>query len=88
MLIEPATLTGMLQHLESAGWIRRDVDERNRRLQRVWLTTQARTALPEISQAQEWHRKRALARLSSEQLAALEETVIRIEENLTGSLDE
>lgn len=88
MLIEPATLTGMLQRLESGGWVRRDVHERNRRLQRVWLTDQSRVALPEIGQIQERHRAHALAGLSADQLVALEAILIRIEENLRAEFDE
>jgi DNA-binding MarR family transcriptional regulator len=88
MCIEAATLTGMLQRLESAGWVRRDSDERNRRLQRVWLTAQTRAAIPEITRIQERHRARALAGLSAEQLASLEAALMRIEENLIGPSDE
>ncbi len=65
MLIEPATLTGIVQRLELAGWVSRSCDPENRRLQRVWLTEQTREAIPELHEIQERHRARALAGLST-----------------------
>lgn len=88
MLIEPATLTGMVQRLESAGWVRRECDAENRRLQRVWLTERARAAMPELHQVQERHRTRALAGLPADTLARLDAMLVRIEENLLSSNDE
>ena len=88
MLIEPATLTGMVQRLESAGWVRRQCDHENRRLQRVWLTEQARAAIPEIHQVQERNRKRALTGLSTDQLTLLEAMLEQIEENLLAERNE
>lgn len=82
MLIEPATLTGIVQRLEQAGWVRRTCDLENRRLQRVWLTDQAREALPELHRLQERHRTRALSGLSHEELSILESLLTRLEENL------
>ncbi len=82
MLIEPATLTGALQRLEQAGWVRRACDPENRRLQRVWLTEQATAALPAIHEIQEQHRARALAGLSAAELASLEALLARVEINL------
>ena len=87
MLIEPATLTGMVQRLELAGWVRRECDARNRRLQRVRLTERAWAAIPEIHHVQERHRTRALAGLSTDQLAMLEAVLARIEENLRSEQD-
>ncbi len=82
MAIEPATLTGIVQRLEREGWVQRACDPDNRRLQRVWLTEKARTALPELQRLQAQHRRRALAGLSSADLTRLEELLDRIEGNL------
>jgi DNA-binding MarR family transcriptional regulator len=83
MLIEPATLTGMVQRLEHAGWVRRGCDPDNRRLQRVWLTEQAGSAIPHLHEIQDRHRSRALAGLASEELTLLESMLARMESNLS-----
>jgi DNA-binding MarR family transcriptional regulator len=82
MAIEPATLTGIVQRLEREGWVRRTCDAENRRLQRVWLTEKARAALPALQRIQTRHRRRALAGLTPEDLARLEDYLARIEGNL------
>ena len=82
MLIEPATLTGILQRLEQAGWVHRECDPDNRRLQRVWLTEQSLNAIPEIHEIQERHRSRALDGLSAEELSMMESMLARLESNL------
>jgi MarR family transcriptional regulator for hemolysin len=83
MAIEPATLTGIVQRLEREGWLRRSGDADNRRLQRVWLTEKARTALPTLLRIQNRYRRRALAGLDAGELAQLENLLSRIEGNLT-----
>ena len=82
MLIEPATLTGIVQRLEQAGWVRRESDPDNRRLQRVWLTEQAHKAFPELHETQQRHRERALSGLSSDELSMLESLLATLEANL------
>ncbi len=82
MLIEPATLTGMVQRLEQAGWVRRSCDIDNRRLQRVWLTERARDAVDDLHQIQERHRERALSGLSPEELSMFESMLAHVEANL------
>ncbi|HEX3721943.1 MAG TPA: MarR family transcriptional regulator [Nitrolancea sp.] len=88
MLIEPATLTGMVQRLESAGWVRRECDAENRRLQRVWLTERTRAVMPDLQQVQEQHRTRALTGLPNEHLVMLDAMLLHIEENLLNPSDE
>lgn len=82
MLIEPATLTGMLQRMEQAGWVGRRRDTDNHRLQRVWLTDQARESLPELHRIQDRHRARALHGLKPEKLTVLESMLAQVESNL------
>lgn len=82
MVIEPATLTGIVQRLEREGWLRRSCDPENRRLQRVWLTDKAKEALPAMRRIQSRHRRRVLAGLTVEEIAVLENLLERIEENL------
>ncbi len=82
MLIEPATLTGMVQRLEQSGWVRRSCDPDNRRLQRVWLTEQATEAIEILHHIQERHRERALDGLSPEELTMFESMLAHVEENL------
>lgn len=83
MVIEPATLTGIVQRLEREGWLRRSCDAENRRLQRVWLTDKAKEALPAMRRIQARHRRRALAGLSAEEVILLERLLERIEANLS-----
>lgn len=83
MAIEPATLTGIVQRLERDGWVRRDCDPENRRLQRVWLTDKARSAMPALRRVQVRRRRRIFAGFSPEDLARLEELLERLEANLS-----
>jgi len=82
MAIEPATLTGIVQRLERDGWVRRDCDPENRRLQRVWLTEKARAAMPALRRVQARRRRIIFSGLSPEDLARLEELLERVEANL------
>ncbi len=82
MAIEPATLTGIVQRLERDGWVRRDCDPDNRRLQRVWLTEKARDAMPALRRVQARRRRRIFSGFSPEDLARLEELLERMEVNL------
>ena len=83
MAIEAATLTGIVQRLERDGWVRRDCDPENRRLQRVWLTDKARAAMPALLRIQTRRRHRLFSGFSSEDLAHLEELLERLEANLS-----
>ena len=83
MAIEAATLTGIVQRLEREGWVRRNCDAGNRRLQHVWLTDKARLALPALLRLQGRYRRRALAGLDASDLALLERLLHRIEGNLS-----
>ena len=87
MLIEPATLTGMVQRLEQSGWVRRSCDPENRRLQRVWLTARARDAVDDLHLIQERHRARALFGLSPEELSMFESMLAHVEANLLAPND-
>ena len=82
LAIEPATLTGILQRLERDGWVRRDCDAENRRLQRVWLSEKARVAMPELLTVQACRRRRVFAGFSPEDMARLEELLDRVEANV------
>ena len=82
MAIEPATLTGIVQRLERDGWVRRDCDPENRRLQRVWLTDKARDAMPALLRVQAHRRRRILSGFSQEELASFEVLLERLEANL------
>ena len=82
MAIEPATLTGIVQRLEREDWLTRSCDAGNRRLQRVWLTEKARTALPALLRVQARYRRRALSGLDAAELSQLENLLGRIEGNL------
>jgi DNA-binding MarR family transcriptional regulator len=82
MAIEPATLTGIVQRLERDGWVRRDCDPDNRRLQRVWLTEKARAAMPALRRVQSRRRRCIFSGFSPEDMARLEELLERMEANL------
>ena len=82
MAIEPATLTGIVQRLERDGWVRRDCDPENRRLQRVWLSEKARAAMPALLEVQARRRRQVFAGFSPEEMAHLEELLERVEANI------
>ena len=82
LAIEPATLTGIVQRLERDGWVWRDCDPENRRLQRVWLSEKARAAMPELLKAQASRRRRVFAGFSPEDMALLAELLDRVEANV------
>ena len=83
MAIEPATLTGIVQRLERDGWVRRDCDPENRRLQRVWLSDKARAAMPALLRVQGRRRRRLFSGFSSEDMVRLEGLLERLEANLS-----
>ena len=82
LAIEPATLTGIVQRLERDGWVRRDCDPENRRLQRVWLSAKARATMPDLLKVQAYRRRRVFAGFSPEDMARLEELLDRVEANV------
>ncbi|WP_374674137.1 MarR family winged helix-turn-helix transcriptional regulator [Ideonella sp.] len=49
--LAPSALTGLVQRMETAGWVERRVCERDTRAQRVWLRDAGRAALRPLGQA-------------------------------------
>lgn len=82
MAIEPATLTGIVQRLERDGWVRRDCDPENRRLQRVWLSDKARATMPALLSVHTRRRRHLFSGFSPEDMATLENLLERLEANL------
>lgn len=49
--LAPSALTGLVQRMETAGWVERRACERDTRAQRVWLLDPGRAALHPLGQA-------------------------------------
>jgi len=82
--LTPATVTGMLDELETQGVIRRRPDDKDRRKSWVSLTERGRTEVAEMKV--EWDRRWAagLAEVSDEEL----EAACRVLERLTATFDD
>ncbi len=80
--VEGPTLTHHLNRLEDQGLVRRSRDPDNRRVQRVVLTEAGEAAFFRMLGAVQAFSRRLQAGLSERQLAALEQTLSRLRENV------
>ncbi len=81
--LEAATVTGILQRMEQAGLVRRQVREGNRKSQYVYLTPSGREAAVQVRQLFSSCESSALEGLSPEQIRQLLELLAQIYQNLT-----
>lgn len=79
--VHPVTVTQMVDRLEKAGWVRRQVHEDDRRALRLYVTDQADPILSEASQIAAAVREDALRGLSAADRRQLEALLIRVKEN-------
>jgi DNA-binding MarR family transcriptional regulator len=49
LVLDTATLAGVLDRMVNAGWVRREVDSEDARVARVFLTEKAREATTELA---------------------------------------
>ncbi|MFF0488224.1 MarR family winged helix-turn-helix transcriptional regulator [Nocardia sp. NPDC004068] len=75
LMLSRAGMTGRLDRLESAGWVRRIADARDRRAVRVALTEAGRTLIDEVVTAHTRNETRLLAALSDAERRELDRLV-------------
>ena len=67
LVLDSATLSGILERMADNGWISKEADPNDRRVVRVFLTAKARELGPELRQARERSNQEILAGLSLEE---------------------
>lgn len=83
--VERATLGRILDRLEEKGWVRRDGDDADRRIKRVWLTGGVDELMRELRRTAAEVRADALAGLPPGEVDALVATLLQMKQNLAGS---
>ncbi len=81
--VEPITLARMVDRLETAGWIQRRNDPRDRRARLLFLTEKAHPMLAEMWVLGRQNREEAMAGLSQDCRNRLIETLLLIKANLS-----
>jgi MarR family transcriptional regulator, organic hydroperoxide resistance regulator len=76
--VEPPTVTGTLQKLEKAGFVRRQPDSGNRRISRVYLTDAGRALEGPVTEVLRESEKRMLLQLSPPERRELQDLLERL----------
>jgi MarR family transcriptional regulator, organic hydroperoxide resistance regulator len=76
--VEAATLTRALRRMEAGGLVERRVDDSDRRRVRTWLTSRGRELRPAVQEAMDRLAEDAVALLSEQETAVLEELLARV----------
>lgn len=82
--IQPITLTRLVDRMQTAGWVERRADARDRRVIRLYLTPQAEPVLAQIRKRAAAMLNDALAGLTPEQREQLVDTLLTMKRNLSG----
>ena len=80
--VERMTLGRLIDRLESAGWVERRADSKDRRVRRLYLTATARPTLKDMMQIATDMHDEALHGLSGEELNRLMQSLLIIKSNL------
>ena len=80
--IRAVTLGGLVDRMESKGWIERKPDEKDRRAKRIWLTPSGRKLEKLINKCLKDVHDVAIGDLPRESVDQLQETISTIRENL------
>jgi len=81
--VEKPTLGRLIDRLEAKGWVRRESDERDRRVWRVFLTADAEPAMRSMREVAAGLRRDALAGLSASERDQFVDTLTAIKANLS-----
>jgi DNA-binding MarR family transcriptional regulator len=81
--VEKPTLGRLIDRLEAKGWVRRESDERDRRVWRVFLTADAEPAMRSMREVAAGLRRDALAGLSASEREQFVDTLTAIKANLS-----
>ena len=82
MEIEKASLGRMLDRLEASGWVRREPDQSDRRVRRVYLTEAIEPSVRELRKIAAEVRREALVGLSDEELDKFVDLLSLMKDNL------
>lgn len=85
--VDRATATRAVQRLEEHGFVRREVDQQDRKLKHIWPTDHAQTVYPRIKAENDFSTQVALAGFSDTETQQLSELLARMQQNLDGSWD-
>ena len=85
--VDRATATRAVQRLEEHGFVRREVDQQDRKLKHIWPTDHAQTVYPRIKAENDFSTQVALAGFSDAEAQQLSELLARMQRNLDGSWD-
>jgi DNA-binding MarR family transcriptional regulator len=82
LLVQPATITKMLQRMEKAGFVERRPDPEDQRVSRVYLTEAGKAVRADVQRVWRQLEEEAFAGFSLEERALLRSFFLRIRENL------
>ena len=88
MNIEPMTLVNFLDRLESRGWVRREVDPKDRRAKVVRVTEAARPLVERVDKIAADVRARASVGVSSREMSATRRALQAMRANLSDGHEE
>jgi DNA-binding MarR family transcriptional regulator len=71
LLLDNATLSGVLDRLAEAGWIVKKTDDRDRRVMRIFLSDSAREQRPKVGKARDGANQEILGSLTAEESVLL-----------------
>lgn len=83
MMIEPATLVGILNRMERENWITRTVSESDRRRKKIQVNPEARTIWKQAVRCARRVRARAVEGLTERQVSELKKTLRAVLGNLS-----
>lgn len=76
--LEPSTMTGLLDRMERNGLVRRALDPKDRRAQRIQLTVHGREMKDRVIDVLDKTLERAFGGVSEQQLSVLKETLRKV----------
>ncbi|NKF22057.1 MarR family winged helix-turn-helix transcriptional regulator [Solimonas marina] len=83
--VHPVTITQLVDRLQRAGWVRREVHEDDRRAFRLYVTDKADPILEEVWKIAAQAREHALSGLSRTERDQLDSLLGRMKNNLVGA---
>lgn len=81
--VEPITLARLLDRMETAGWVRRQADPKDRRARLVFLTEKAKPLLDRLADFAQDTRDVALAGMTAEEQERAIDFMIKVRNNLS-----
>ena len=82
--IGKVTLGGLIDRLETGGWVERRADPKDRRIKRVFLTRSAHDLIRDMRAAEQEHNSHVLKGFTRKERILLTEMLARLKQNLNG----